>query len=118
MVKNLPANAGDTRDMGLSPGAGRPPRGGNGNPLQYSCLENSMDRGAWRAIVRGVAKSTYTQARQLTILILHYIYMVLMISKYFHFYVLIRSSLLICIVFNPHFMDEEIEAERIYLAWP
>ena len=39
-------------------------------------------------------------------------------SKYFHFYVLIRSSLLICIVFNPHFMDEEIEAERIYLAWP
>ena len=46
------------------------------------------------------------------------LYIVLMISKYFHIYVLIRSSLLICIVFNPHFMDEEIEAERIYLAWP
>ena len=63
-------------------------------------------------------KSTHPQARQLTILILYYIYIVLMISKYFHIYVLIRSPLLICIVFNPHFMGEEIEAERIYLAWP
>ena len=45
MLKNLPANAGDTRDSGLLPGSGRSPRGGNGNPLQYSCLENSMDRG-------------------------------------------------------------------------
>ena len=46
MVKNLPANAGNARDMGLIPGFGRPPAVGNGNPLQYSCLENSMDRGA------------------------------------------------------------------------
>ena len=45
-VKNPPANAGDTRDTGLIPGLGRPPGGGNGNPLQYSCLENSMERGA------------------------------------------------------------------------
>ena len=44
-------------DMGLIPGLGRPPGEGNGNPLQYSCLENSMDRGAWQAIVHGVAKS-------------------------------------------------------------
>ena len=48
VVKNMPANAGDTGDMGLKPGSGRSPGGGNGNPLQYSCLENSMDREAWR----------------------------------------------------------------------
>jgi len=57
VVKNLPANAGDIRDAGLIPGSGRSPRGGNGNPLQYSCLENPMDRGACRATVLGVAKS-------------------------------------------------------------
>ena len=57
MVKNLPANAGDTRDVGLIPGSGRSPRLGNDNPLQYSCLENSMGRGAWRAKVHGVTKS-------------------------------------------------------------
>ena len=56
MGKNLPASAGDTRDMGSIPGLGRSPGGGNGNPLQYSCLENSVDRGAWRATVDGVAK--------------------------------------------------------------
>ena len=55
--KNLTANAGDVRDMGSVPGLGRSPGGGNGNPLQYSCLENSMDRGDWRATVHGVAKS-------------------------------------------------------------
>ena len=57
MVKNLPANAGDIRDRGLIPGSGRSSGGGNGNPLQYSCLENSMDRGAWLATVHGVTKS-------------------------------------------------------------
>ena len=51
VVKNLPANAGDERDMGLNPGSGRSPGVGNGNPLQYSCLENSMDRGAWQATI-------------------------------------------------------------------
>ena len=50
-------NAGDTGNVGLIPGSGRLPGGGHGNPLQYSCLENPMDRGAWRAAVRGVAKS-------------------------------------------------------------
>ena len=54
VVKNSPANAGD---MGLIPGLGRSPGEGNGNPLQYSCLGNLMDRGAWRATVLGVAKS-------------------------------------------------------------
>ena len=57
MVKNLPANAGDIRDMGLIPGSGRSPRGGHGNPLQCSCLENPMDRGAWQAIIHGVTES-------------------------------------------------------------
>ena len=55
MVKNLPANAGD---MGLIPGLARPPGGGNGNLLQYSCLENSMNREAWQATVHGVAKES------------------------------------------------------------
>ena len=54
MVKNLPANSGD---MGLIPGLGRSPGEGNGNPLQYSCLGNPMDRGAWWAIVHRGAKS-------------------------------------------------------------
>ena len=53
MVKNLTANAGD---VDLIPESGRYPGGGNGNPLQYSCLQNPMDRGAWRATVQGVTK--------------------------------------------------------------
>ena len=57
MVKNPPANEGDIRDMGSIPGSGRSPGEGNGNPLQYSCLENPTDRGAWRASAHGVAKS-------------------------------------------------------------
>jgi len=55
-VKNLPANAEDIRDMGSVPGLGRAPGGGHGNPPQYSCLENSMDRGAWWATVDRVAE--------------------------------------------------------------
>ena len=57
VVKHPPANAGDTGDMGLIPGLGRSSGGGSGNPLQYSCLENPMDGGAWWATVQGVAKS-------------------------------------------------------------
>ena len=57
MVKNPPANAGDIRDMGFIPGSGRSPRVGNDNPLQYSCLGNPMDRGAWQTMVHEVAKS-------------------------------------------------------------
>ena len=55
-LKNLPANAGDVEDMGLIPGWGRSPEGGNGNSLQYSCLENPMGIGAWKATVHRVAK--------------------------------------------------------------
>ena len=57
MAKNLPANAGDAGDWSLISGWGRSPGGGNGNLLQYSCLENIMDREAWRAVVHRVAKS-------------------------------------------------------------
>ena len=56
-VKNPPANAGDTGDSGSIPGWGRFPGGEHGNPFQYSCKENPMDRGAWQVIVHGVAKS-------------------------------------------------------------
>ena len=57
MVKNLPANAGDARDVGLIPVLGRSPGEGNGNPLQYSYLENPRDGGAWWAAASGVAQS-------------------------------------------------------------
>ena len=64
MVKNSPANAGDTRDIGLIPGLGRSPVVGNGNPLQYSCLGNSMNRGAGWATVHGVAESDTNEDAQ------------------------------------------------------
>ena len=57
VVKNPPANPGDVRDLGLIPGSGRSPGGGHGSCLEYSRLENPMDRGAWCATVHGVAKS-------------------------------------------------------------
>ena len=57
VVKDPPANSGDVRDVGSIPGSGRSPGGGHGNPPQYSCLGNPMDRGAWRAAVHGVAES-------------------------------------------------------------
>ena len=65
MDKNPPANAGDIRDAGLISGSGRCPGGGHGNPLQYSCLENPMDRGAWRATVHRVTKR-WTQLKGLS----------------------------------------------------
>ena len=57
MVKNPPANAGDIKDAGSTPGSGRSPGGGHGKPLQSSCLENPMNRGAWQAKVHAVTKS-------------------------------------------------------------
>ena len=65
MVKNLPGNAKDLRVMGLIPGSGRSPGEENGNPLQYSCLENALDRGAWWATVHRVTKS-WTQLKRLS----------------------------------------------------
>ena len=62
LVNNLPANAGDAREVGSIPGSGRSPGGGHGNPPQYSCLENSMDRGAWWATVPwGLKESDMTE---------------------------------------------------------
>ena len=62
VIKNLPANTGDVRDAGSIPGSGRSLEEGNGNPLQYSCLENPMERGAWRATAspRGLKKTDMT----------------------------------------------------------
>ena len=65
VVKNLPANAGDGRDVASTPRLGRPPGGGHGNPLQSSCLENPMDRGALQATVHGVTKGQ-TRLKQLS----------------------------------------------------
>ena len=65
MVKNPPANAGDVRDVGSTPGSGRSPGEGHGNPHQYSCLENPMYRGAWQALVHRVEKS-WIQLKQLS----------------------------------------------------
>ena len=59
VVKNLPANAGDVRDVGSIPGLGRSPGVGSGNPLQYSCLESPVERGAWWATVHGIAKNAW-----------------------------------------------------------
>ena len=64
VIKNLPTNAGDLRDAGLIPGLGSSPGGGHHNPLQYSCLENPMDRGAWQAMVHKLTKS-WTQLSDL-----------------------------------------------------
>ena len=61
VVIRMPANARDTGDMGLIPGSGRSTGEGNGNPLQYSCLENPMDIGAWQAIVHRVAELDMTE---------------------------------------------------------
>ena len=60
VVKNLRANAGDVKDAGSIPGLGRSPGGENGNPFRYSCLENPMDRGAWKATVPGAVESDMT----------------------------------------------------------
>ena len=61
VVKKLPVNAGDLRDMNLIPGSGRSPGEGHGNPLQYSCLENPMDRGVWQATAHGAAELDMTE---------------------------------------------------------
>ena len=66
VLRNSPTNAGGLGDVGLIPGWGRSPGGGRGNPFQHSCLENPMERGAWRATVRGVAESDTTAVSQHT----------------------------------------------------
>ena len=88
MVKNLPADAGDTRDVGCIPGLGRSPGERKGDPLQYSCLENSLDRGAQQAIVHGVAES-WTQLSDFTSLqgrMLKWFAIPLSVGPYFFFF--------------------------------
>ena len=80
MVKNPPASARDVRGMGSTPGSGRSPGGGSGNPLQDSCLENPMDRGAWQVTVHGVAKS-WTRLRQFSTHALHVNYTAIKLMK-------------------------------------
>ena len=72
VVKN-PTNAEDTGDMGSIPGLGRSPGGGHGNPFQYSCLENSMDRGTWQTIVHIITKS-WTRLKHLSMHTYAYVY--------------------------------------------
>ena len=73
LVKNLPANAGYARDVGSVPGSRRSPGGGHGYPLQYPCLENSMDRGAWQAAVHGVTHThTHTTLLKAGHILLHW----------------------------------------------
>ena len=67
LLKNPPVNAGDARDVGSIPGSRRSPGVGSGNPLQYSCLENPMDRGAWQATVHGDHKELDMTEHYLTI---------------------------------------------------
>ena len=64
MVKDLSASVGDEGNTGSTPGLGRSPREGNGNPFQYSCLENPIDRGAWWAIIHGVTQSDMTEHKK------------------------------------------------------
>ena len=70
MLKNLPASGGDAGDVGSIPGSGRSPGRGNGNPLQYSCLGNPMDRGAWQATVHSVADLDRTEDSTHTVLLM------------------------------------------------
>ena len=82
MVKNLSAKAGDTRNMGSIPGSRRSPGEGKSNPLQYPCLENSMDRGPWRTTIHGVAESNMT--KQLIKQARYLIYNVILASRIQH----------------------------------
>ena len=84
MVKSPTANAGDIRDMGSIPVLGRIPGEGNGNPLQYSYLENPMDKGAWQAIVHGVTKNQ-TQLRRLSTAQKD-VFIIVVINKYSYFW--------------------------------
>ena len=89
MVKNLPANAGDARDTVLIPGSERSPRVGNGHPLQYFCLGNPIDRGAWQAAAHGIAKSRTQLSESTTIILYIYLY----IHTHIHIYVIITIHL-------------------------
>ena len=113
VVQNLPANAGDARNVGTIPGSGRYPGEGNGNPLQDSCLEKSMDRGAWRVTVHGVTKTeqlnnskalTYTPSFTKQATLLYYFFFFFN----FLFYIGIQPINNIVIVSGEHQRDSAI----------
>ena len=83
VLKNLSANVGDVRDTSPIPGSGRSPGGGPGNPLQYSCLENPIDRRAWWAIVHSVAQNE-TQPKRLSMYTRWFCYIRILISRPFY----------------------------------
>ena len=85
--KESTCNAGDTEDAGLIPGSGRSPGGGHSNPVQYSCLENPIDRGAWRTTIHGVAKSWLQLKGLSTHTHTLYIYIYIYIYIYTHMYI-------------------------------
>ena len=94
VVKNSPANAGDIRDTGLIPGLGRSPRGGFSNPLQFSCLENPTNRGAWLATVHGVAKS-WTQLKWLSMQKSSWVNLQLWFPQHIRYYTAFESQCLL-----------------------
>ena len=93
MVNNLPVNAGDVRGTCLIPGSGRYPGGGHGNPLQYSCLENPMDRGAWQATVHRVTQCQTQLKRLSTHADIHYYCYNIYI--YIYIYIISRRSIVV-----------------------
>ena len=87
-------------DPGLIPGSGRFPREGNGNPLQYSCLENPMDRGPWQATVHGTAKSG-TRLKRLS---MHAFCILCIFVQYLYFYMYKKEGLCLCLIIQVNFM--------------
>ena len=116
MVKNLPAKAGDTGNTGLTPESGRSPGERNGNPLQYSRLENSTDRGAWQATIHGAAKSwtrlkrlrTYTHTHTHTYLFFYFLYYTMLVPMAelicLSFYFIVVSKW----VYSDNFMEHKL----------
>ena len=129
VVKNPPINAGDIRDAGSIPGLGRSPGGKHGNPLQYSCMENALDRGAWWATVHRVAKSrtllkwlsmhTHEVGHDFshiisqlmcvyvhTYMYIFYVYMYTFMYTYMYiFYVYIKYIYILCVLYIYGYMD-------------
>ena len=106
MVKNLPANAGDTRDAGAVTDSGKSPGEGTGSPFQYSCLENPMDRGVWQAAIHGVIKSWTRLKRQTHT---HPPYACVLRTRCFVFRVFFLK--LLCLIVkkktHPHIVDDQ-----------
>ena len=119
VVKNLPANAGDIRTKGSTPGLRRSPGGGHGNPLQYSCLENPMDGGAWQPTVCGLKKSrTWLKwlSRHAFTLIITIFTMSRTLLNIFLVACVIPSIALLRGCYYPHFINEELQVQRCCFA--